>query len=134
MPDLLAFIQKVCAHDLGLVTILFFEQVVLKTDLMRASRSIKRRLFFADRMIVDDDVIESDLRRVPLDDLKMLARRIAVRLSGLRHQVADENTDGARAADHVCDARHQQVRENARVERAWTNGDEVCGTNGRQSF
>src|SRR5215210_5494688 len=69
VPNLLALVQKVCAHDLGLAAELLFEFVVGEPDLVRALGGVRLGLHRADAPVVDDDEVELDLGRVRLDDL-----------------------------------------------------------------
>ena len=64
----------------------------------------------------------------------MFARAVSVGFTGLSHQVVDEDLGGARLADYTSHLGDQKVWQNARVERAWTNRDDVCGANGFESF
>src|SRR2546421_22613 len=93
VPNLLALVEQVCAHDLYLVAELFFEQVIGQPDLARTLGGVSLRLFGADGPFVDDDEVELDFGRVAADDFQMLARRVAVGLARLRHQIADDNLD-----------------------------------------
>jgi hypothetical protein len=60
------------------------------------------------------------------------ARGVAVGLARLGHQVADEDFDGRRRADGFGHARHEQVGEDGRVERAGAHRDDVGRADGGQ--
>src|SRR5947207_5672542 len=117
VPNLVALVEQVRAHDLGLVAELLFEQVVGQTDLARALRGVSLRLLGADGPVVDDDEVELDFGRVAADDCEVAARSVAVGLARLRHQVADENLDRRGLSDAAGHARDEQIRKDARVER-----------------
>src|SRR5437588_4591940 len=54
VPNLLALVEQVGAHDLGLVAEVLFEKVVGQPDVVRAFRGVSLRLFGADGPFVDD--------------------------------------------------------------------------------
>src|SRR5947209_15075771 len=90
VPDFLLFIEQVCAHDLSLRAELFFEFMIGQTDLPRALGGVTLRLLGADRAVVDQHVVELDLRRVLAHGFEMLPRSVAVGLARLGHPVADK--------------------------------------------
>src|SRR5215204_2901098 len=117
VPDLLAIVQQISADDLGRLIECVVNGIV-NTDLISALGSVAFGLLGADASIVNNDVIEMDLRRVLLDRFQMFAGTVAVSFTGLSHQVVDEDLCRARLADHPRDLAHEQVRQDARVERA----------------
>src|SRR5215212_9431381 len=128
MPDLLSVMEQISADDLGRL----IERVVYRivdADLVGALDSVAFGLLRADATVVHDYKIEMNLRRVSLDCLEVFPGVVAVSFAGLSHQVVDKDLCGARLTDHPCDLAHEQVRQDACVERAWPNGDDVSGAN-----
>src|SRR5688572_31742464 len=82
-------------------------------------------LLVADAATVDDDEIEMDFRRVLSDRFEVFPRRVTVRLAWLRHQVTHEDLCRRTLTDHACHLGYEQVRQNACVKRAGTDGDDV---------
>src|SRR5215213_662754 len=134
VPDLLALVEQVGAHDLRLRAELLLEEVVCEPYLSRALRGVGRGLFGADVTVVDYHEVEPDLGRVRLDDLHVLARGVAVGLARLRHQVADENLDRARRAYALGHARDEQVRQYRSVQGAGADRDDVGRAHRRERF
>src|SRR5215211_203405 len=99
VPHLLALVEQVGAHYLGLAAELLFEHVVGEPYLVRALGGVDFGLQGAHAAVVDDHEVELYLGRVRLDDLDVAARRVAVGLARLGHQVADEDFDRRGGAD-----------------------------------
>ena len=55
-------------------------------------------------------------------------------LVGLRHQVADEDSDGACGRQRLRDRPDEQVGDQRRIERAGAKGDEVCFGDGLEGL
>ena len=117
MPHHLAFIQKIAVNYLG-----FFDgsrrNGIVQPDLPRAFAAVSGGLFLVDRVVVDDDVIETNFRRVFFNRFQVTARRKTVRLAGLRHQIADENFYGFRFGNRAARAFDQNRRQKRSEKRA----------------
>src|SRR5262249_41165791 len=102
-------VQQVRAHDLCcLVECLVYR--IVDTDLISALSRVELGLLLTNPAIVYDYVIEMDLGCILLDRFEMLARVVAVRLTGLRHQVVDEDLCCTCLANHRSDLGNQEVR------------------------
>ena len=62
---------------------------------------------------------------MPLDRGQVVREVVTLRLPGLRGDVADEDTDCVRGADRLGDLRHEQAREDARIQAAGPDDDEI---------
>ena len=74
VPDFLAAIQQVSAHDLGRLIERIVNRIV-NADLISAFGGIEFSLLFADASIVHDDEIEMNFGRVLLDRLEVFRAR-----------------------------------------------------------
>ncbi len=90
-----------------------------------AAQAIPPRDRFGHRLPVDDHPVDDLVARVMKDDANVIGERQPLRLSRLRHQVGDVNPRGAGFRDGFRYAFHQQIRNDAGVQRAWTQNDYV---------
>ena len=129
VAHLFTVVQQVCTNDLRGRIRSVVDVVVVNTDLIRAFSRVKFSLFLTNTSIVYDHIIEMNLGRVLLDRLEMLARAVAVSLTGLCHQVIDEDLGCPCLPDYPSHLRYEQVRQDACVERTRTNRDHVSRAN-----
>ncbi len=78
-----------------------------------------------DGLAIGDDPIDDAARDVFLDGAKVIGEGVAGGFAGLGHQIGDVDARGVRFGNGAGDFRNQQVRENAGVERAGTQEDQV---------
>jgi hypothetical protein len=123
-----AVVQQVGADDLRPLIYCVMERTC-DADLVSTFSGVKLSLLFADPAVVDDNKIEVNLRRVLLDRLEVLSRAVTVSLAGLRHEVVDQDFCRTRLADDASHLSNEKIRQDARVERAWTNRDDVGSAN-----
>src|SRR6185369_4803730 len=128
VPDFLAIVQQVRAHDLRSLIYCVVERTC-DADLISTFGGVKVGLLLADPSIVDDDIVEVNFRRVLLDRFEVLSRAVTVSLAGLSHEVVDEDLRCPRLADNASHLSNQKIRQDARVERAWSNRDDVGSAN-----
>jgi len=76
-------------------------------------------------LAIGDDPIDDAARDVLLDGAEMIGEGVAGGFAGLGHQIGDVNARSLGLGDGAGDFRDQQVRENAGVERAGTEEDQI---------
>src|ERR1700674_2055742 len=79
-----------------------------------------------DGLAVCDDPIDYPVRHVLLDRAEMISKSVACGLTGLRHQVGDVNARSLGFGYGARDFRDHKIREDAGIERARSEKDEVC--------
>ena len=78
-----------------------------------------------DGTVVGDHPINDTVRNVFLNGAKVIGERVAGGLAGLRHQIGDVHARRLGLGNGSGDFRDQQIRENAGVERAGTEKNQV---------
>ena len=78
-----------------------------------------------DGVVVHEQKVNDALARVVENGLRMHGGRVAVRLTRLRHDIADVNFDGFAAAHALGHAVDEQIWHDARIERAGTEEDNL---------
>ena len=101
---------------------------------MCALQRITLSLFLGYAPVVHNYKIKMNFRRVALDRFQMLPRGVVVGLAGLSHQVANENLGGLAFTDRAGHSGHQQIRQDACVERTWPNRDDIRRADRFQHF
>src|SRR5216684_4127799 len=76
-------------------------------------------------LAIGDDPIDDSARDVLLYRAKMIAKRVASGFARLSHQIGDIHARSLGSGDRAGDFRNQQVRENAGVERAGPEQNQV---------
>ena len=85
-----AFVEQVAMHYFGGLIDRVVDRFV-DSNLISALGRVTFGLLVADASVVHDHEVEMNLGGVLPDRFEMLARAVAVSLTGLRHQVADED-------------------------------------------
>src|SRR5258708_636378 len=118
MTHHLACVQKISANDLNAAIEC---RLFAESDLIRSVGLIEFSLPGANGAIVDEDIIEANLRRILRDSVQMLPQIVAISLAGLRHQVCNKDFRRPRLANRCRYASDQEVRHDTRVQRSGTN-------------
>ena len=94
-------------------------------------RNALRRILFTQRIrnwsTVHKHKVDRAASRMLHNRLRMHGGCIAVRLTGLRHDIADVDLECAALSELLRDAIHEKIRHNARIEAAGTEDDRIGG-------
>ena len=90
--------------------------------------------FGGDWLTIGDDPIDDAAWRVPLDYAEMIGKRVTGGFAGLGHEVGDINARGLRMSDGPRDLGNEQIWEDARIERAGSEENEVGLLDGVEGF
>ena len=90
--------------------------------------------FARDGGSIDERVVEDGAAGVLVDTLDMLGGGEVQAFVGLGHEIADEDAGGLGGAEGFRDAVDEEIGDDAGVERAGADGDEVGGGDGGEGF
>jgi hypothetical protein len=90
--------------------------------------------FGGDWLAIGDNPIDDAARRVPLNDAEMIGKRVTGGFAGLGHEVGDINARGLRMSDGPRDLGNEQIWEDAGIERARSEKNEIGLLDGVEGF
>src|ERR1700722_2614297 len=105
-----------------------------RLDWLGALSSIPSQERRPDRLPIDDDKIKNVAPGVIVNGPDVIGNGIVLGFAGLGHQIRDVNAGGARSGDGVHNFFNQQIRNDAGVERAGANQDQIGFADGLQDF
>jgi hypothetical protein len=112
----------------------FLEGVKVYRDRLGALSAIAPGNIAGDGLAIGDDPVDDAPRGVLADRLEMVCERVSGGFAGLCHEIGDVDARSFGSGDGVGDFGNQKVGEDAGVERAWAEQDEVGFADGFEGF
>jgi hypothetical protein len=97
----------------------------IEANLFGAFRAVTAGDFGRDGFAIGDDVVDEILADVLLNRADVFAERVMGGFAWLGHEIGNVDARGVGTSDGTGDLGDQEIREDARVERAGTHEDEV---------
>jgi hypothetical protein len=94
-------------------------------DRLGALRAIAAGHVGRHRLAIGDDPVDHTVRNVFLDGAEMIGKSVAGGFAGLGHQIGDVDARGFGFGDGAGDFGNEEIRENAGIERAGPEEDEI---------
>jgi hypothetical protein len=112
----------------------FLERVKIDRYRLGALGAIAPGNIAGDGLAIGDDPVDDAPRGVLADRLEVVGERVSGGFAGLGHEISDVDARSFGSGDGVGDFGNQKVGEDAGVERAWTEQDEVGFADGFEGF
>src|SRR4029077_9445358 len=111
-----------------------FELAERGPDNLGALFAIAAQHLRGSRSAIDHRRVKYPNAGVCVDGADVIGDGVALGLAGLRHEISNVNALGIRASDSFCDAFDQEIGNDAGVERAGADENQVCVVKRREHF